>query len=189
MLNFFRKIYLRSIFYDKKISKISNNNLKYKPSSHLLTSVIKVQTKKFNIDDFALENVWVDKTLDLKQINRLNNFFWLLSLDLKSSSASVQLVIKNWIEINYKYKPKNWSFKTTSKRIISWLSNSKLTYDKSTEQYKKDFNQIILKQTSHLIYQIDKIDNPDDKLVGAAAIILVGLSYDDRKNFTLKGLN
>ena len=115
MLNFFRKIYLRSIFYDKKISKISNKNLEYKPSSHLLTSIIQVQTKKFKIDDFSLENVWKNKKIDQKQINKLNNFFWLLSLDLKSSSESVQLIIKNWIEINYKYNSKNWNFKTTSK--------------------------------------------------------------------------
>ena len=189
MLNFFRKIYLRSIFYDKKISKISNKNLEYKPSSHLLTSIIKVQTKKFKIDDFSLENVWKNEILDQKKINKLNNFFWLLSLDLKSSSSSVQLIIKNWIEINYKYNSKNWNFKTTSKRIISWLSNSKLTYDKSIDQYKKDFNQIVLKQATHLINQIDKIYNPNDKLEGAAAIILVGLCYNDHKNLTLKGLN
>ena len=188
MLNFFRRIYLRSIFYDKKISKISNHNFEYKPSSHLLTSIIKVQTKKFDIDDFSLEEVWINQTHNQKQINRLNNFFWLLSLDLKSSSASVQLIIKNWIEINHKYNPKNWSFKTTSKRIISWLSNSKLTYEKSIDQYKKDFNQIVLKQTAHLINQIDRENNPNDKLLGAAAIILVGLCYNDYKNSTLKGL-
>ena len=189
MLNFFRRIYLNSFFYDKKISKNYNYNFKYKPSSHLLTSIIKVQTKKFNVDDFSLENVWINKKLNQKQINKLNNFFWLLGLDLKSSSVSVQLIIKNWIEINYKYNLKNWNFKTTSKRIISWLSNSKLTYDNSIDQYKKDFNQIILKQTSHLINQIDRVDNPSDKLVGASAIILVGLCYNDYKNLTLKGLN
>jgi len=189
MLNFFRKIYLRSIFYDKKISKISNKNLEYKPSSHLLTSIIKLQTKKFKIDDFSKENFWKNKILNQKQINKLNNFFWLLSLDLKSSNTSVQLIIRNWIEINYKYNFKNWNFKTTSKRIISWLSNSKLTYDNSVDQYKKDFNQIILKQAMHLINQIDKVDNPNDKLVGAAAIILVGLCYNDHKSLTLKGLN
>ena len=102
---------------------------------------------------------------------------------------SVQSIIKNWIEINHKYNSKNWNFKTTSKRIISWLSSSKLTYDKSIDQYKKDFNQIVLKQTLHLINQIDKIDNPSDKIVGAASIILVGLCYNDYKNLTLKGLN
>ncbi len=189
MLNFFRKIYLESIFYDKKISKIFNKNFEYRPSSHLLTSIVKTQTKKFNVNDFSLENVWTNKVLNKKQINKLNNFFWLLSLDLKSSYTSVQLIIKNWIEINYKYNSKNWDFKTTSKRIISWLSNSKLTYDNGIEQYKIDFNRLILKQAVHLINQIERVDNPNNKLVGAAAIILVGLCYNDHKNLTIKGLN
>ena len=40
------------------------------------------------------------------------------------------------MEINYKYNSKTWNFKITSKRIISWLSNSRLSYDDSNEQYK-----------------------------------------------------
>ena len=65
------------------------------------------------------------------------------------------MVIKNWIEKNYKYNSKNWDFEITSKRIISWLSNTQLTYDNSINQYQKDFNSIIHKQTFHLINQID----------------------------------
>ena len=44
-----RRIYLNSNFYDKKISKINDNNLIYKPSPHLLSSLIKYQKKKFKI--------------------------------------------------------------------------------------------------------------------------------------------
>ena len=40
-LNLYKKIYLNSNFYDRKISKILSNNLIYKPSPHLLTSLIK----------------------------------------------------------------------------------------------------------------------------------------------------
>jgi len=42
----FKKIYLNSNFYDKKISKINNNNFEYKPSPYLLSSVAKYQKKK-----------------------------------------------------------------------------------------------------------------------------------------------
>ena len=41
-----RNIYLNSNYYDKKISKINNDNLVYKPSPHLLSSLIKYQKKK-----------------------------------------------------------------------------------------------------------------------------------------------
>ena len=53
-----RDIYLNSNFYEKKISKTSNNNFEYKPSPHLLASIIKYQKKKYRIEDFALESIW-----------------------------------------------------------------------------------------------------------------------------------
>ncbi len=189
MFNILRQIYLNSFLYDKKISKISSKNLNYKPSTHLLSSIVNIQTKKFNINDFYLETVWTDKKLDKKQINKLNNFFWLFSLDLKSSHLSVQKIIKNWIEINSKYNSKTWNFETTSKRIISWLSNSKLSYDESNEQYKIDFNHLVLKQTLHLLNQLDKIKDNHNKLIGISAIILVGISYNNKKDLIFKGLD
>jgi hypothetical protein len=41
--------YLNSSLYDKKISKINNNNFFYKPSPHLLSSIIKYQKKNLKI--------------------------------------------------------------------------------------------------------------------------------------------
>ena len=189
MLDIFRRIYLKSFLYDKKISKIFKTNLEYSPSPHFLSSIVKIKTKKFNIDDFSLESVWNNNKVNQRQIYKLNNFFWLFSLDLKSSNVSVQSIIKSWIEINYKYNSISWEFQTTAKRLISWLSNSKLTYEESNEQYKKDFNQIVQKQTLHLLNQIDKIYDHKNKLFGTTAIILTGLCYRDDKNFTQKGLN
>ena len=189
MFNIFRQIYLKSFIYDKKISKISSKKLEYKPSSHLLSSIINFQTKRFDINNFSLESIWTNKRLDQKQVNKLNNFFWLFSLDLKSSNVSVQKILKNWIEVNHKYNSQTWNFKTTSKRIISWLSNSKLTYDESNEQYKIDFNHIVQKQAQHLLNQLDEIKDNHNKLIGISAIILVGLSYDDKKNLIFKGLD
>ena len=44
---------------------------------------------------------------------------------------------------------KNWKIDTLSKRIISWISNSQLTYDESDENYKKKLNDSIKKQINH----------------------------------------
>ena len=189
MFNIFRQIYLQSFLYNKKISKFLSKNLEYKPSPHLISSIVNIQTKKYDINDFSLETIWINSKINKKQLNKLNNFFWLFSLDLKSSSISVQKIIKNWIEINHRYNSKSWDFKTTSKRIISLLSNSKLSYDDSNEQYKIDFNYMIQKQALHLLYQIDKVRNYHDKLIGISAIILVGLAYNDEKNLISKGLD
>ena len=56
--NNFKKIYQNSNFYDRKISKVNDNYLKYKPSPHLLSSIIKYQNKKYKIEDFALDSIW-----------------------------------------------------------------------------------------------------------------------------------
>ena len=47
--NQIRKIYLNSNYYDKKISNIDNKILIYKPSPHLLSSLIKYQKKNLKL--------------------------------------------------------------------------------------------------------------------------------------------
>ena len=101
----------------------------------------------------------------------------------------VQKIIENWIEINKKYNPKSWEFKTTSKRIISWLSNSKLTYDSGSSKYKRKFDFIVQKQTHHLLHQIKNSKNSNDKLVGISAIILFSLSYSDQQKLLSTSLD
>ena len=91
--------------------------------------------------------------------------------------------------INHKYNSKSWNFDSTAKRIIAWLSNHNLTYEDSNEQYKIDFNTMIQKQTNHLIHEINKSKFVEDKLIGCASIILVGLCYQDEKKYLPYGLN
>ena len=61
----FKNIYLNSKYYEKKISKIYQDNLIYKPSPHLLSSLINYQTKKVNVDDIATENLWDNENIKL----------------------------------------------------------------------------------------------------------------------------
>ena len=74
-----RKLYLYSNFYDKKISKIDNKEFIYKPSPHLLSSLIKYQKKKFKIDDFSLDEIWNNNNLNNKDYKNLNSFYWFFS--------------------------------------------------------------------------------------------------------------
>ena len=82
--NRLRKFYLNSKIYDRKISQISNTDLTYKPSPHLLLSLVKYQKKKFRIEDFIMDNVWNNKNISDREYKTLNNFYWCFSLDLKS---------------------------------------------------------------------------------------------------------
>jgi hypothetical protein len=109
----FRKLYLNSKIYNKKISKINSQSLVYKPSPNLLDCLIKYQ-KKINIEDFYLNSIW-NENIDIKDYKKLHNFFWLFNLDLKSSVKITQSVILNWIENNDKYNSKNWELDILSK--------------------------------------------------------------------------
>ena len=182
------KIYQNSSLYDKKISRIFNNNFEYKPSPHLFSSIVKYQKKKYRIEDFALESIW-QNDIKTKDYEKLNNFFWFFSLDLKSSKKTVQSLIVNWINNNNRYNEKSWNFDLTSKRVISWLSNHQLTYEDGNKEYRIKFDHCIQKQTNHLLSEIKNSNDFENKMIGCAAIILTGLAYQNNKNYLGNGLN
>ena len=184
----FKKIYQNSNLYEKKISKTFENFFEYKPSPHLLSSIVKYQSKKYKIEDFAVESIWQNK-MNSKDYEKLNSFFWFFSLDLKSSKETTQSVIKNWIKDNSKYNKSSWEFDMTSKRIISWLSNHQLTYEDSTKDYRSMFDHMIQKQTNHLLNEIKSSNELENKLIGCSAIILTGLAYKNEKNYLENGLS
>ena len=189
ILKKFRKIYLSSEYYEKKISKFKNQNLIYKPSPHLLSSLINYQTKKINVDDIVTDNLWDNENINVNNFKKLNNFYWFFSLDLKSSKKNTQNIVYEWIKKNFKYHSKSWEFDLTSKRIIAWLSNHNLTIENSDTEYLNLFNKVIQKQTNHLINEVNHSKKVDNKIIGCAAIILVGICYKDEKNYLTYGLN
>ncbi len=186
--NQIRKIYLRSKIYNKKISNIDDKIIEYKPSPNLLDCLIKYEKKKNDIENFYINSIWTNKKINEKDYKKLHNFFWLFTIDLKSSKKITQSIILNWIDNNQKYNSKNWEIDILSKRVISWISNTKLTYDDSEEHYKEKFNNNIKKQVNHLINEISRSSWVNDKMIGCAAIVLTGLSYKDGKYLNF-GLN
>ena len=186
--NYINRIYQNSNLYDKKISRTYNNTFNYKPSPHLLSSIVKYQKKKYKIEDFSLESIWTNN-INLKDYEKLNNFFWFFSLDLKSSKKAVQSLIVNWINNNNKYNNKSWDFDLTSKRVISWLSNHELTYDDDDKEFKIKFDSSIQKQTNHLLNEIKNSKVFENKMIGCSAIILTGLAYQNNKIYLDNGLS
>jgi uncharacterized heparinase superfamily protein len=186
--NSYKKFYRNTNHYDKKISKTFTNLFQYKPSPYLLSSIIKYQNKKYKIEDFALKSIW-QNNINSKDYEKLNNFFWFFSLDLRSSKQTSQSVITNWINNNNRYNLKSWDFDITSKRIISWLSNHQLTYENSDKEYRTKFNHCIQKQTNHLLSEINNSNEFENKMIGCAAIILTGLAYQNNKSYLNSGLD
>ena len=187
--NIFRDFYLNSKFYNNKISKITDRTLEYKPSLNLLDCIINQENKKTKVEELYLNSIWDYKNSNPNSEKKLHSFFWLFSLDLKSSKNITQSVILNWIKKNETYEKNKWEIDTLSKRVISWISSAKLTYEDSDENYKYRFNSMIQKQINHLIYEINKSKWVDDKMVGCAAIILAGLAYNEKDKYLAFGLN
>ena len=182
-------LYLNSKIYDKKISSFNISSLEYRPSPSLLDCLIKYDKKKINLENYSLNQIWNNKNLKKKDYNNLNSFFWLFSLDLRSSKKDTQNIILQWIERNQKYNNKNWEIGIIAKRIIAWISCSNLTYDDGNLSYKEKFNSLIKKQTNHLINETEKSECIDNKMISCAAIILTGLTYQDKNSYLDLGLN
>jgi len=182
-------LYLNSNIYNRKITPSIISYLEYQPSPSLLDSLIKYDKKKINIENYSLNKIWEKKDLKKKDYKNLNSFFWLLSLDLKSSKKDTQDVILQWIEKNHRYNFKAWETDIVAQRIIAWISNSRLTYEDGSSDYKEKFNNIIKKQINHLISEIEQSEWVDDKMIGCSAIILAGLSYQDKNDYFNTGLN
>ncbi len=173
-----RKIYYNSSIYDKRISSENLKPLIYKPSLNILSSIAKYEKIKNKIEDFETDKILEKNRITQKDYKKLNNFFWLFSVDLKSSKKICLSIINKWIESNQKYNIDLWEIDTLSRRIISWISNSQLTYDEGDKVYKEKFNKIVFKQVNHLINEIKNSDDYHDKLIGCTAIILTGISYN-----------
>jgi uncharacterized heparinase superfamily protein len=184
-----RSIYLNSNIYNRKISSFNDNTLSYRPSPSLLDCLVKYNKKRVDIKNYSLEEIWTGENLIEKDYENLNSFFWLFSLDLKSSKKETQNIILKWIEKNNNYDSKSWEIDILAKRIISWISSSKLTYEDGGLVYRSKFNNIIKKQINHLINEIQRDEWVDNKMIGCAAIILVGLTYQDKDNYLNCGLN
>ena len=185
----YRSIYLNSNIYNKKITSSISGSLEYQPSPSLLDCLIKYDKKRINIENYSLNEIWDNKNLKKNDYKNLNSFFWLFSLDLKSSKQDTQNILLQWIDKNYRYSSKSWEVDIVAKRIIAWISNSRLTYEDGSVDYKKKFNRVIKKQINHLINEIEQAEWVDDKMICCAAIILTGLSYQDKDNYLDKGLN
>ena len=181
-----RKVYLKSNIYNKKISIIENHTLGYKPSFSILNCIIKYE-KKNKIEDYYVNAIWKKKT-NSKDLKKLHSFYWLFTIDLKSSKKITHSIIQNWIDKNKNYNSEIWEINTLSKRIISWIANSQLTYEDTSDEYKFIFNRIIIKQVNHLINEINRSEVFDNKMIGCTAIILTGISYNHEK-FISYGLN
>jgi len=61
-----RKLYLNSSIYNKKISKIDNKVLNYRPTLSVLSCLIKYEKQKNKIESFNVNSIWKNKKISDK---------------------------------------------------------------------------------------------------------------------------
>ena len=89
IINQIRRIYLNSPIYNKKISKIDDKVIIFKPSQNIFNCLIKFDKKKYNIGDFSLNSIWKNSTkLNNKNTRKLNSFFLVIHIGFKIFSKS-----------------------------------------------------------------------------------------------------
>ena len=114
-----RKIYLKSNIYNTKISKVFDGGFEYIPHLKIFDCIVKVKDRRNRIEDYNVESIWVNKNISEKDFRKLHSFFWLFTIDLKSSKKITRSVISNWANLNQNYSFKSWELDTLSKRVIS----------------------------------------------------------------------
>ena len=178
-----RKIYLNSSIYNTKISKVFDGGFEYIPHLKMFDCIVKVKDRKDRIEDYNIESIWENQNLSEKDFKKLHSFFWLFTIDLKSSKKITRSVISNWTNLNQNYSFKSWELDTLSKRIISWIANSNNFYHEGDENFKINFTKVIKKQLNHLINEIENTELVNDKMIGCSAIIMGGLCFKHQMQY------
>jgi len=181
--------YFKSNHYNKKISNNSLLKFQYKPSSHIIGSLTFFNKKKIKIESFSLNSIWETSSKNILEFENLHNFLWIASLDIKTTKASAQAIIENWIDSNHNFNEDTWRLSILSKRLISWISNSNITLDESDVKYKEKFFASIAKQNNHLSKNVGGLDDGKNKLICCCALILIGLSFKSQDKFYDQGLS
>ena len=99
-----------------------------------------------------------DNKVSKKDFKKLHGFFWLFTLDLNSSKKDVQNILLKWFKKYHNYNANSWEVDLLSKRIVSWISNTKITYEGSDEIYKNEFDYLI----SDIDKEYSSYDNLDE---------------------------
>jgi len=172
--------YFKTNFYNRKISKEKLDKFIYKPSPHILSSLLSFN-KKIKIENLAVNSIWDLDSKKNSEFRKLHSFFWLLVLDMKTEKKIAQSIIENWIDKNKNFNQATWKLDILSKRLIAWLSYTYLSFEDSNIKYKEKLILNITKQTNHLLNNINILESNTEKLLCNLALILVGIVFKDQK--------
>jgi len=175
----FRNYYFKSNFYNKKLVTLIPTRIFYNPSSYLAASLISTSSDFYEITNISPELLWKTDSKNKLKFENLHSFLWLTKIDRKKSKIFTKNIISSWIDNFYNYEPRVWNIEITSKRIISWTSNTDITLEDSNKTYKEKFLKSLVKQSNFLIKNQASLPYDPSKIICCAAIILSGIIFKE----------
>ena len=175
----FRNYYFKSNFYNKNLVTFIPTRIFYSPSSYLSASLTTVSDNFYKFSNVSSELLWKTSIKNKLNFENLHGFLWLAKLDRKNSKIFTKNIINSWIDNFSNYDPNTWRMEITSKRIISWASNTDITLQESDKSYKKKFFVSLIKQSNFLLKNLTSVPNDSAKFICCSAIILSGIIFEE----------
>ncbi len=182
----FRNFYFRSNYYNQKLITFIPNRIFYNPGTYLSASLTSISNDFYKIVNTNPELLWRINEKDKIKFENLHSFLWLSKLDRKNSKIITKDIIKGWINFFFNYHPKTWDMEITARRIIAWSSNTDITLEDSSEEYKEKFFLSLIKQSNFLAKNLNSLMYGPSKIICCAGIILSGMIFKENySNFKI----
>ena len=175
----FKNFYFRSNYYNQKLITFIPSRIFYNPSTYLSASLTSISNDFYKIVNTSPELLWGIKEKDKIKFENLHSFLWLAKLDRKNSKIITKNIIESWINSFFNYHPKTWDMEITARRIIAWSSNTDITLEDASEEYKEKFFLSLLKQSNFLTNNLSSLFYGPSKIVCCAGIILSGMIFKE----------
>ena len=182
----FRNYYFSTNFYNKKLITFIPDRIFYNPSTHLSSSLISASSDFYKITNTSPELLWKININDKQKFENLHSFLWLAKLDRKNSKNITKDIVESWINNFFNYNSNTWDMEITARRIIAWVSNTDMTLEDSSKEYKEKFLISLIKQSNFLLKNIKNLFYDTKKIICCAAIILSGMVFKENdSNFKI----
>ena len=182
---FFKQIYFTTKFYNNSLKSKNPKQFHFFPNPLLLSSFINYNNFAFKITKTNVDNFW-NKSINLKEDENLNTFYWLNLINRKNDGLAIQKIITLWIIENNNYQKTIWKNTVISKRVIAWILNADIILNNTNVYFKENFFQSILIQVNHLKNNLNYENNPIKRIEIITAILLSGLVFKEyNDNFEL----
>ena len=187
-----KKLYFSTNFYNRTIHVVPPTRSYDMNNIPLLEEILdKNQTRIYLIKKFST-NIWKLDNIGQKNIDELNTFSWLPSLDIKKDQRLVRDIIREWLKKYENFNSTTWSLKIISKRIIFLICCSHFTVRSQDLVFRNNVVINIIKQAFHLNNNIKLLNKPIDRVFAIASLILTSITFEGYQKLfqgSLKSLN